>query len=169
MQPGRDGGGCVWGGALTEAPQAALTGVDTHLQHAHQSEVINLGQGLLQGSGASALEPRPQSHALHPTLPVKLLLLATRLEQVRAFPCLTHDNSSHSQLWLAHKCDVTRVEAVTLCGWWGHCQSRACPGGGFILMRSTEQPQCSSGPEPRPAEHGQALASLTPGDSTLIL
>ena len=58
VQPGRDGGGCGGGGALTEAPQAVLTGVDTHLQHAHQLEVILLGQGLLQGSGASALEPR---------------------------------------------------------------------------------------------------------------
>lgn len=36
--------------ALTEVPQAVLTGVHTHLQHPHQLEVIYLGQGLLQKS-----------------------------------------------------------------------------------------------------------------------
>ena len=43
--------GTGWGGqvgALTKGPQAVVTGIHTHLQHAHQSEVIYLGQGLLQ-------------------------------------------------------------------------------------------------------------------------
>lgn len=42
--------GCGQGGALTKVPQAVLTGVDTHLQHVHQSKVIYLGQGPLQKS-----------------------------------------------------------------------------------------------------------------------
>lgn len=52
----------------------------------------------------------------------------------------------------------------------GPLPEKGLPGGrGLIPMKPMEQPQRSLGPEPGRTEHGQALASLTPGDSTLIL
>lgn len=70
--------GCGQGGALTKVPQAALTGVDTHLQHVHQSKVIYLGQGPLQKSMKSHPWGLDSGHSL----PVMSLPLAVGLGQV---------------------------------------------------------------------------------------
>lgn len=51
----------------------------------------------------------------------------------------------------------------------GPLPEKGLPWGVLILMRPTEQPRAALGLKLSPAEHGQALASLTPTDSMLVL
>lgn len=76
--PGADPGRVVWPWrgwvwtrrALTEIPQAVLTGVHAQVQHAHQPKVIHLGQGLLQKPPGSQPRGLDSGHAPrgHPCL-----------------------------------------------------------------------------------------------------
>lgn len=154
VQPGRDGGG--WEG-LSPAPQAVLT-VLTHLQHAHQSEVIDLGQGLLQGSGASALS-LDHSHTPSIPPPSETPAFGHRLQQVWHLPAsATSTAAGQGQLWLAPKCDVATVVEWTAIAsnksgdgdpaWLGGgpLPEKGLPGGrGLIPMKPMEQPQRSLG------------------------
>lgn len=78
--------GWVWTRrALTEIPQAVLTGVHAHVQHAHQPKVVHLGQGLLQKPTGSQPWGQDSGHAP----PVTPLPLASVLEPVAdtSLPC----------------------------------------------------------------------------------
>lgn len=90
-------------------------------------------------------QPWSLDHSHTPSIPPpsETPAFGHRLQQVRALACLSHVNCSHSQLWLAPKCDVATVVEWTAIAFsnksgdgdpaWlggGLCQRRACLAAG---------------------------------------